>query len=338
MKIVSFPENFSQKLLSKYEELLNQGLVAEGPYYHEEIGSFIKNKRSVPVSSGGSAIFSLLAYHKHVLGKTHVIIQSNTMRALYTIPKLLGMEVIVCDSSLNPGFMSMDKTKLDELILKLEQLNLLEKTVTVYSVIGGFLAPLYFEIEKIHIENNIPLIVDMAHGHYLDSIIETSYADLAFSFYATKILPSGEGGLISSVKDETINWIRRFLAYDRFHYELQVGLNLRPSELTSFFIYLLLNDESLKLYFRDFRVAIADLYRQTCLDNHIAFLDQNTAEDFNGYKFIVFDDYEKVKSMNTILSKYSPTSPVFAVHVKSGEPLLPHWCPPTYPSLYTELF
>jgi dTDP-4-amino-4,6-dideoxygalactose transaminase len=338
MKIVSFPENFSQKLLSKYEELLNQGMVAEGPYYQEETGPFIKNKRSVPVGSGGSAIFALLAYQKHVLGKTHVIIQSNTMRALYTIPKLLGMEVIVCDSSIDPGFLSMDKTKLEEMILQLKECNLLEKTVTVYSVIGGFLSSSYFDIEKIHIDNKIPLIIDMAHGHYLNSIIETSYADLAFSFYATKILPSGEGGLITCINDDTIKWIRRFLAYDRFHYELKVGLNLRASELTAFFIYLLLNDYSLKLYFRDYRVAVADLYRQTCLYNRIAFLDQHTAKDFNGYKFIVFDDYEKVKSMNTILSKYSPTSPVFAVHVESGEPLLPHWCPPTYPSLYKEMF
>jgi dTDP-4-amino-4,6-dideoxygalactose transaminase len=338
MKIVSFPENFSGKLLKKFEELLNEGMVAEGPYYQESIGPFIKNKSSVPVSSCGSALYALLAYQKYVLGKTHVIIQSNTMRGVYTVPKLLDMEVIVCDSSIDPGLMAMDKAKMEEMILKLKQQNILEKTVTIYSVIGGYLASSYFEIEKIHIENNIPLIVDMAHGHYLDSIIETRYADLAFSFYATKILPSGEGGLITCVHDDTIKWIRRFLAYDRFHYELNVGINLRPSELTSYFIYLLLNDDSFKQYFRDYRVAIADLYRQICLENGVAFLDHTNAKDFNGYKFIIFDDFEKVKSLNSILTKYNPTSPVFSVHVESKEPHLPHWCPPTYPSLYKELF
>jgi len=337
MKVVSYPEIFKNKLLKKYSEFLDKGLVAEGQYYNEEVSPYIENKKSVPVNSGGAAIFSLLAYYRYVLGKTHVIIQSNTMRALYTIPKLLGMEVIICDSSDMPGFMALDKNKIKKLIIKLKEENNNNKVVTIYSVIGGYLAPSYFEIEKIHKENNIPLIIDMAHGHYLEDIIKTDYADLAFSFYATKILPAGEGGLISTKNDEVIEWIRRFLAYDRFKYELQVGINLRTNEFTAYFIYLLTSDKNAKKYFKDRRIAIANLYRSICLENNISFLDQNKAHDFNGYKFIVFDKYENVGKKDTVLTKYQPTSPVFTVHVKTGFPLLPHWCPPTYPSLNEKL-
>lgn len=337
MKIVSYPDNFEKTLLTKYSEMLNKGLVAEGQYYNEKIGAFVLGKKSISVNSGGAAIFSLLAYQKFVLGKTHVIIQSNTMRALYTIPKLLGMKIIICDSSDTPGFMAMDIGKMKELMLKLEQKGLLNKAVTVYSIIGGYLAPSYFEIEKIHKENNIPLIIDMAHGHYLNDVINSDYAELAFSFYATKILPSGEGGLITSKQEEVINWIRRFLAYDRFKYELQVGINLRANEFISCFIFLLMTDKDIINYFKGRRVKIADLYRKICIENNISFLDYNKAHDYNGYKFIIFDSFEQVEKKNTILTKYTATSPVFAAHVKTHSSLLTHWCPPTYPSLYKGL-
>lgn len=337
MKIVAYPENITQKLSAIYAEMIGNGLVAEGVYYNETSIKYIDGKKSIPVNSGGSAIFALLAYQRHVNGKTHAIIQSNTMRALYTIPRLLDMEVIVCDSSKKPGFMAMDPNALKDLLKQIKYKDLSDKVVVLYSVIGGYLSLGYNEIETICKENNIPLIVDMAHGHYLDRAINSSYANLAFSFYATKILPTGEGGLITTSNESVFSWIKRFLAYDRFNYKLEVGINLRASEFTACFIHLLMIDKSMKEFFRDRRTQIADVFKKICIQNEITFLDYSEALDYNGYKFIVFDSYEDVRKKNTILTKYERTSPVFAVNVFDGKPLLPHWCPPTYPSLYEEI-
>jgi perosamine synthetase len=331
--IVSYPEHFADKLLDKYRQLIASGQLAEGQFYNEMSEEYVKGKHSIPVNSGGSALFTLLAYQKYANHKTHVIIQSNTMRALYTIPTLLNMNVLISNSSQKPGFMAMDPAGLENVIGELQRDGLDNRVVVIYSVIGGYLSPSYPDIEAITRKYNIPLIVDAAHGHYLEGIANSEWADIGFSFYATKILPVGEGGLVTTADRNVFEWIKRFLAYDRFEYQLVAGLNLRASELTSYFIYLLMTDSELRGHFRDKRVQLADLYKEICLENGFAFLDQDEALEYNGYKFILFEAFDKVAKPATALTAYKPTSPVFAVNVLDGSPLLPHWCPPTYPSL-----
>ena len=102
----------------------------------------------------------------------------------------------------------------------------------MYSVIGGYLAPSFARIAELCREAGVPLIVDGAHAHYLDAVVSRPEVDIAYSFYATKVLPAGEGGLVSTADEGRHAWVRRFLMYDRFDNELQVGLNLRAWECT----------------------------------------------------------------------------------------------------------
>ena len=332
MQVVSYPDKFRQNLIKKFDEMLQDGLVAEGEYYSAG-GNYIPGRKSVPVASWGAAYISLLAYYKHELGKKNVILQSNTMRGVYTASRFMGMEVLISDSSATPGFLSMDYNSAKKLILDLENNDQLKKSVLVYSVIGGYLSNDYFKIEQLCKDKNVPIIVDMAHGHYLDKIIASDYPDLAFSFYATKILPAGEGGLISLADKAKFEWIKKFLIYDRFDYSLEVGVNLRTNELTSYFIYQLLNDNSLIKYYKINRIKIADNYRKECLTKNINFLDYKSASDYNGYKFVIFDSFEEVEQKSDFLTKHGQTSPVFNFDIVNKKPILNHWCPPTYPSI-----
>ena len=336
MKVVSYPENFVEDILSKFRHIINSGQVAEGKYYNAE-DDYIIGKKSVPVNSCGAALFSLLAYQKFQMGKTKIILQSNTMRGLYTLSRLLDFEVIVSDCSIKPGFLAMDPNSYSSILSNLENSNDIDKAVTIYSLIGGFFCNAYSEIEDISRNNDIPLIIDMAHGHYLDSITMSDYSHLAFSFYGTKILPAGEGGLISTVDIEMFNWIKRFLIYDRFDYELQYGLNLRANELTACIMHELMTQNKWKPFFKDIRVSIAKKYKKICIEHNINFLDFEDALDYNAYKFIVFDRYDDVLKKNTLLTKHNPTSPVFAEHLLNKKKILEHWCPPTYPDLYDSI-
>jgi len=332
LQVVSYPDKFRQNLIKIFDEMLQDGLVAEGEYYSAE-GNYIPGRKSVPVASWGAAYISLLAYYKHELGKKNVILQSNTMRGVYTASRFMGMEVLISDSSATPGFLSMDYNSAKKLILGLDNNDQLKKSVLVYSVIGGYLSNDYFKIEQLCKDKNVPIIVDMAHGHYLDKIITSDYPDLAFSFYATKILPAGEGGLISLADKAKFEWIKKFLIYDRFDYSLEVGVNLRTNELTSYFIYQLLNDNSLIKYYKINRIKIADNYRKECLTKNINFLDYKSASDYNGYKFVIFDSFEEVEQKSDFLTKHGQTSPVFNFDIVNKKPILNHWCPPTYPSI-----
>jgi dTDP-4-amino-4,6-dideoxygalactose transaminase len=329
MQIVSFPPALIDAYLAEARRLMESGQVAEAKYSRELAPTYVKNKLSIPVSSGGAAIFSLLAYQKYARGRTVAIVQSNTMRALYTVPKLLGMEVSVVDSTYD-DFLAMSHASLDD---ALRDPAARSSAVVVYSVIGGYLAPSFTAIAETCRRAGVPLIVDGAHAHYLDAIVAEPDVDIAYSYYATKILPAGEGGLVTTANAAAHEWIKRFLMYDRFQNELAVGLNLRASELSAALIHLMMTDASLIGHFKTARVEIAAVYEALCRKHGVRYLDPSKAADFNGYKFVVLDPLEDVKRLGSGLTAHKPTSGVFDTDVTGRPTALPHWCPPTYTSL-----
>jgi perosamine synthetase len=329
MQIVTFPPALIDAHLADLRQLMETGRVAEGSYYRDLAPTYVPGKLSIPVASGGAALFSLLAYHKHVHHRKITIVQSNTMRALFTVPTLLGMTPLVAESSYE-DFLAMSLAGLRRLF---EQGAVRSSAVVVYSVIGGYLAPSFEAIADLCRDAGVPLIVDGAHAHYLDAVSRRLEVDIAYSFYATKILPAGEGGLVSTSDEARHAWLRRFLMYDRFSNELEVGLNLRAGEASAALMHRLLTDRSLVQHFKLDRVAIAEEYRAVCEAQGIRYLDPRGATDYNGYKFVVLDPVERVKPLGTMLTAHAPTSAVFDRDVRGGATLLRHWCPPTYASL-----
>src|SRR5450755_2082193 len=107
MQIVTYPPALIEAYLADTRRLLETGQVAEGTHYRELASTYVPGKLSIPVASGGAAIFALLAYQKYVRGRTRAIVQSNTMRALYTVPTLLDMKPLVVSSSYE-DFLSMN--------------------------------------------------------------------------------------------------------------------------------------------------------------------------------------------------------------------------------------
>lgn len=329
MQILTFPPKLIDAYLADARRLMETGQIAESHYYKDAAKDYVRGKLSVPVASGGAAFYTLLAYHKFAHGRRTAIIQSNTMRALYTVPSLLDMKPMVVDSTWD-DFLAMNPAALSR---ALEDSVTRRNAVVLYSVIGGYLAPSFRRIAEICRQNRVPLIVDAAHGHYLDGLVEEPDVDIAYSYYATKILPTGEGGLITTGSEAVHSWVRRFLMYDRFENQMSVGLNLRAGELTSVLIHRLMTDPSVIDHFKMARVEVADRLIDICKKHKVRFLDPSKAADFNGYKLIVMDPHESVKRLGTPLTEHAPTSPVFGTDVRGGPTAFPHWCPPTYPSL-----
>ncbi|MEO7032417.1 MAG: DegT/DnrJ/EryC1/StrS family aminotransferase [Polyangiaceae bacterium] len=329
MQIVTFPQSLIEAYLADARRIMEAGLVAEGENYREAAQAYVPSKLSIPVASGGAAIFALLAYHKHVAGRKVAIVQSNTMRALYTVPSLLEMTPLVIDSTYD-DFMSMSPAALER---ALQDKAVRSAAVVVYSVIGGYLAPSFGRIADVCAEAQVPLIIDGAHAHYLSAVASRPELDIAYSFYATKILPAGEGGLITTADEARHAWLRRFLMYDRFSNELPIGLNLRAGELGAVLIHRLMTDASLQRHFKDDRIAVAARYQAVCEEYRIRYLDPARAADYNGYKFVVLDSFERVQELGTVLTAHRPTSAVFDTDVRGGRTALPHWCPPTYSAL-----
>ena len=101
--------------------------------------------------------------------------------------------------------------------------------------IGGHIA---FDSERIAAycgANDIFLIEDCAHAHGAswNGRRPGSYGDAGvYSFYATKTISTGEGGMLVSRRPELIEHTRAFRNYGKPSYEVH-GLNFRMSEFTA---------------------------------------------------------------------------------------------------------
>jgi perosamine synthetase len=101
--------------------------------------------------------------------------------------------------------------------------------------IGGHIA---FDSERIAAycrEHGIFLLEDCAHAHGADwdGRRPGTYGDAGvYSFYATKTVSTGEGGVLVTIRPEVAEHARRFRDYGKPDHEVQ-GLNFRMSEFTA---------------------------------------------------------------------------------------------------------
>ena len=101
--------------------------------------------------------------------------------------------------------------------------------------IGGHIA---FEVERIAEycrANDIFLLEDCAHAHGAswNGRRAGSWGDAgAYSFYATKTISTGEGGMLVSSRDEIVEHAKAFRNYGKPDHQVE-GLNLRMSEFTA---------------------------------------------------------------------------------------------------------
>jgi dTDP-4-amino-4,6-dideoxygalactose transaminase len=101
--------------------------------------------------------------------------------------------------------------------------------------IGGHIA---FDSERIAAycrEHGIFLLEDCAHAHGAewDGRRPGTYGDAGvYSFYATKTVSTGEGGVLVSTREEILDHARAFRDYGKPDYAVE-GLNFRMSEFTA---------------------------------------------------------------------------------------------------------
>jgi len=226
---IYFPEEDRKELLRQIDEILASGQLTLGKYtkeFEERFAAYVGTKYAVAVNSGTSALeISLRALD--VKGHS-VIVPTNTFFATPASVIHAGGEVIFADVTEN---LCIDPESVKE--------NIRKDTKGIIVVhIGGIVAPQIKEIKEICEDHGLFLIEDAAHAHgsTLDGKKAGSFGDAAaFSFYPTKVMTSGEGGMITT-DDEKI--YRRALVfrdqgkagfYGNVHVEM--GYNWRMSEI-----------------------------------------------------------------------------------------------------------
>ena len=197
--------------------------------FETNFAQFVGTKHAIATNSGGAAI--AIAMHLFNVKDKEVLVPTNTFVATASEVLLAGGNVRLVDTDPNTFSVSLNALKTA----------VTPKTVGVNIVhIGGIITP---EIEAIRDwcqAQGLWLFEDAAHAH--GSSFKGKSAGqfgcmAAYSFYATKVMTSGEGGMLVTDDDNLAEKARGLRDYGKpqpwVSYYTQLGSNWRMSEFSA---------------------------------------------------------------------------------------------------------
>ncbi len=278
---IGFDRRDIPRLHALWDEILTRQRWSEGPLTEqfESLWSQWNGLAAVATASWSGAALAALTF-AGVDGEK-VLCPSNTFMATPLSALKAGAEVVFVDCNRDDLCMSYD-----DFVLKARQHH--PKAAWLVHI-GGHIA---FEVERIAEycrKHGIFLIEDCAHAHgaQWNGKKTGSWGDAGvYSFYATKTISTGEGGMLVSKHPELIDFARNFRNYGKPKHEVE-GLNFRMSEFTA--ALGCLQTERLEEI-----VAWKNHYARTALDPaypaHLK-LPEGMVSGF--YKYLVFKPIEK---------------------------------------------
>jgi perosamine synthetase len=287
MGMIQLPETSIAFFKANIDKIFETGHLAEGPW-NEALSGFVADctnvKIAVPTVSNGSGLMALLQLYKKKDNRTRVLLQSNTMYGVKTLVYSAGLDVmgyIKCDmNTLMPSFSDVQEA--------IQNTKDKSNLVILLSHIGGIINPDIEKIATLCKENNIILLEDCAHsfGATYNGKHSGSFGDAGvYSFYATKAIPAGEGGVVVTNDEEIGSDLVNYVKYDRFTQKLNLGVNIRQSEIQALLVYSVVKDYEAII---EDKTRTASFYIETCNELDIPFIVQNDeSQKGNYYKFIV---------------------------------------------------
>lgn len=185
-----------QAILKDIEQTLRSGVMTDGPNaadFEKKFAQYCGVKHAVSVNSGTAALEISLRYFR-LKGK-EVIVPTNTFVATPNSVIFAGGTPVFAD------------IKEDTLCIDVEDVKnkLSPKTAGIIVVhIAGLPCPQMDELSELCEDNDLFLLEDAAHAHgaMLDGKMAGTLGDAGcFSFYPTKVMTSGEGGMIITDND-----------------------------------------------------------------------------------------------------------------------------------------
>jgi len=312
MGIIKLPEPSLNHFDEHYKEIFLSGNLAEGNWSQEVekwACKYTSSAYALATNSNGSGIFALLSIYKHYRNKKTIFLQSNTMYGVKAIATTSGLDIC--------GYVDCE---LDYLMPNYEQvfefissISRPEESVFLLTHIGGWVNPDIEKIAELCKEKGIALIEDCAHS--LGSLLNGKHTGLfgdagVYSLYSTKAVPAGEGGIIVTKDKELFEMAYKFSIYDRFDQKLNLGINIRMSELNALISYsVILETESIIQN----KYQISKKYITACNEFGWEYIDPiKNGQRANFYKFILLsrsaspiDQFDQIKSRTSPVYDYS---------------------------------
>lgn len=217
-----------QALLTLWGQAAESGMWTEGRFVRsfEDKVSDLYQQRAVAFNSAGTALYSVI----RVMGLTRVIAPTNTFWATVGMAQEAGCQVTLADCG-------------PDLSLSLEAVKAAydgTQQAVILTHVGGGIAQDYAAIAQWCDEYGLHLIEDAAHAFGLTDPLAPGSLGVAavFSFYPTKAVPVGEGGMVICRDPEMATALSVFRNYGKYKeggvikYQ-GTGFNFRMDEWTA---------------------------------------------------------------------------------------------------------
>jgi dTDP-4-amino-4,6-dideoxygalactose transaminase len=278
---IGFDHRDRGRLFELWTEVLDSEQWSEGSQLEafEACWSRWNGLPSVGMSSWAGGALAALEFAE-VRGGT-VLCPSNTFMATPLAAVKAGAEVEFVDCNREDLCMSFEDFE--------RQAERHRPKAAILVHIGGHIAFDSARIAEYCAANDIFLLEDCAHAHGAswDGAMPGGYGDAGtYSFYATKTVSTGEGGVLVSKHDDLVEFARKFRNYGKFEHEVD-GLNFRMSEFTA--ALALVQAERMEEI-----VSWKNEYARDHLDPaHPARLELPEGMTSGFYKYLVFEEIEK---------------------------------------------
>jgi len=204
------------------------GRVRSGPWVkrlEDDFADFVKAKHAFAVNTGTAALHLALMSAEICQGD-EVIVPSFTFIATAEVVALMGARPVFVD--IDPETYHIDPDKIEQALSK--------KTKAIIPVDLYGLPANMAPIREIADGHDLVIIEDaaQAHGATYEAKPAGSYADMAcWSFYASKNMTTGEGGMITTSKKEYADKIPYIRAHGEKeeYYSSMLGHNFRMPEM-----------------------------------------------------------------------------------------------------------
>lgn len=227
---VVFPREDIPSILSDIEEALSTGALTLGQHgaaLESEFSSYVSTKHAVAVNSGTASLEIPLRVWG-VEGR-EVIVPVNTFFA--TAAAVVHAGGIPKFADIDPETLSLSEDAFDQVVGP--------NTAAVIIVhIAGIISPWTARLRQLCDQRGIYLLEDAAHAHGAShgGVFAGAFGHAgSFSFYPTKVITSGEGGIITTDDPELDRMARGFRDQGKVdfasNFHTLMGYNWRMSEV-----------------------------------------------------------------------------------------------------------
>lgn len=193
MKLIPLTRaNITDKEVKAVTKVLKSGWLTMGPEtekFEQEFAEYVGSKYAVAVNSATSALFLALQALGIKKGD-EVIVPSFTFASSVNVIIHSGGIPVFADIKMDDY--TIDQKSLEKLIT--------QKTRAVM--------PVHYAANRADIKTNLPVIEDSAHLIPKNGDNRKSFLK-CYSFYATKNLTTGEGGMVTTNDEKVANWLKQ---------------------------------------------------------------------------------------------------------------------------------